>query len=432
MNDRSQVDVTVDQPSGGPSILEALAAKLSNVPQIRLREPVTESVTSINLPNSTEFNSAHNSPSRLQLICEIAHGGMGAIFKGHDADLGRDLAVKVLLEEHRGKTKIARRFHRGSADCRPVAAYGHHAGLRARRFRRRPAVLHHEAGQRPDAGSALAARRDVPDDEPRFLGVFAQVCQTLAYAHARGVIHRDLKPSNIMVGAFGEVQVMDWGLAKVLSEGGNTNELRSTEHELEVSVIRTARSQEAGTPELDSHTQAGTLLGTPAYMPPEQARGDLELVDERADVFGLGAILCEILTGKPPYVGKGAEVTYKARTAKLDDAYHRLESCGADAELIALARRCLAAEPCDRLRHAGEMSQQVTKYQEAVADRLRQAELARGRAGPRNRGAGDCGAGTQGAANDAGLGGVRPVDGAARRCKLVVAAKPACRQAGRK
>src|SRR5262249_19718426 len=113
------------------------------------------------------------------------------------------------------------------------------------------------------------------------------------------------------------------------------------------------------------------------YMAPEQARGEVHLVDERADVFGLGAILCEILTGQPPFTGLTAEAHRKAQTAKLDDACSRLDGCGADAELIAPAKRCLAAEPWDRPRHAGEVTSAVTAYLEGVESRLRQAELDR-------------------------------------------------------
>src|SRR5262249_32681315 len=146
----------------------------------------------------------------------------------------------------------------------------------------------------------LLKERGSPDDLPRFLAIFEQVCQTVAYAHARGVIHRDLKPTNVMVGSFGEVQVMDWGLAKVLKEGGLADEPPAPEEPAPaVSVIQTVRSGS----EADA-SQAGSALGTPAYMAPEQAGGDVERVDRRADVFGLGSILCEILTGQPAYIGR--------------------------------------------------------------------------------------------------------------------------------
>jgi serine/threonine-protein kinase len=190
------------------------------------------------------------------------------------------------------------------------------------------------------------------------------------------VLHRDLKPANVMVGAFGEVQVMDWGLAKVLPRGGVDGEQgQERDRRDTVSLIRTQHSQGAATKEgSGSRTQSGDVLGTPAYMAPEQARGDVDLVDERADVFGLGALLCEILTGQPPFTGKTAEAHGKARTGQLDDAHARLDGCGAD--LVALAKGCLAAEPGQRPRQAGEVAAAVTAYQHAVAERLHQAELA--------------------------------------------------------
>ncbi len=222
----------------------------------------------------------------------------------------------------------------------------------------------------------LAARPDLSADRPRFLAVALQVAQALAYAHAKGVIHRDLKPANIMVGSFGEVQVMDWGLAKVLAEGGIADEERaSRQHQDDGTQIRTARS--SGSSGGGSDTEAGTLLGTPAYMPPEQANGAVATLDRRADVFGLGAILCEVLTGKPPYVGRSSEeVRRKAANGDLADATARLDGCGADAELVALTKACLSPEAVDRPADANAVAAALTAYLDGVQERLRQAELA--------------------------------------------------------
>jgi len=311
--------------------------------------------------------NGHLLGGRYQLLGEIAKGGMGAVLRGHDTALGRDLAVKVLLEEHKGDPELARRFLEEAR----IASQLQHPGV--------PPV--HDLGALPDGRpffamklvkgqtlEELLKRRVGPaEDLPRFLAVFEQVCQTIAYAHARGVIHRDLKPSNVMVGSFGEVQVMDWGLAKPLADGPATDRVP-----LGGTVIRSAPPD---TPRSPSH--AGTVLGTPAYMAPEQANGEVDRVDERADVFGLGAILCEILTGKPPYEGRDrGEVLHKAWRADLKDALARLGACGADAELVALAKACLAAEPEDRPRDARAVAAAMTTYLNGVQERLRRAELA--------------------------------------------------------
>ena len=318
-----------------------------------------------------EIHAAGDRIFDYKLLQEIARGGMGVVYKGRDKDLKREIAVKVLLEHHQFEAQLMQRF----VEEAQIAGQLQHPGI----------TPIYELGEFPDGrpyftmklvkgetlASLLQQSSDPLEDRPRFLNIFEQICQTLAYAHSRGVIHRDLKPSNIMVGAFGEVQVMDWGMAKVLAEGDSPQALLSN-----VSVIRTARSpspdEATGS---GSRTQFGSVLGTLAYMPPEQALG--EHLDQRADVFGLGAILCEILTGRPPYVAESSDqLRRKAARADLTDAYERLEHCGADEELVRIARRALAPDPENRPADAGVLAGELTCYRERVEKRAHEAELA--------------------------------------------------------
>jgi eukaryotic-like serine/threonine-protein kinase len=217
-----------------------------------------------------------------------------------------------------------------------------------------------------------AGRSRAEDDLPRLLSIFEAVCQTVAYAHARGVIHRDLKPSNIMVGSFGEVQVMDWGVAKVLSQRDKHDDAPVAGADFHDTKITTGRSHSG----IDD-SRAGSVIGTPAYMAPEQARGEVDALDERADVFALGSILCEILTGGPGFIGStSAEIELRAARGETADAHARLDACGADAELVALARESLSAEPANRPRDARALAERVTAYRAGVREKLRAAELA--------------------------------------------------------
>jgi hypothetical protein len=365
----------------GASVLQALeAAAPGSVRRVQLRTPDDDPPTPINLPASEQMPQTQDFPSRYQLVGEIARGGMGAIFKGRDTDLGRDIAVKMMLETHKGRTEMLQRF----VEEAQIGGQLQHPGivpvyeLNQTRDRRPYFTMKLVKGQ--TLTTLLKQRSDPQHELPRFLGIFEQVCRTLAYAHARGVIHRDLKPSNIMVGNFGEIQVMDWGLAKVLQRADSGDELLPEE----ATVIHTARSESSSPSSLTpavvsgSQTAAGSILGTPAYMAPEQARGEVDSLDERCDVFGLGAILCQILTGQPPYVSTGrVDLLQQARQAALDAALARLDACGADATLIALTKQCLQANQDDRPRDAGVVSEAVTGYLESVQARLKQAELDR-------------------------------------------------------
>jgi serine/threonine-protein kinase len=219
----------------------------------------------------------------------------------------------------------------------------------------------------------LPDRSEPADDLPRFLSIFAAVAHTMAYSHTRGVIHRDLKPSNVMVGSFGEVQVMDWGLAKVLPRGGVVDDAKAGKQPPAETLIATARS---GSDADLSH--AGSVMGTPSYMAPEQARGENERIDPRSDVFALGSILGEILTGSPAFTGRNSnEILRKAGRRDTSDALARLDACGAEAELIALVKDCLAVEPEDRPRDAKVVSDRITAYLAGVQARVQAAERER-------------------------------------------------------
>jgi serine/threonine-protein kinase len=364
------------RPADGPSsVLTELRSRLGPLQPVLLGEAEGESALVVK-PRSDAMPAPEESGTRYQLQGEIARGGMGAVLRGRDVDLGRDLAVKVLLEKHAECPEVVRRF----IEEAQIGGQLQHPGVvpvyDIGRFGDRPFfTMKLVKGQ--TLAALLGERADPSTDRPRFLAIALQVAQTLAYAHAKGVIHRDLKPANIMVGAFGEVQVMDWGLAKVLAEGGVSDEGKARRlPAVEGTQIRTARScGSAGS--FGTQTEAGSLLGTPAYMPPEQANGDIAHLNRLADVFGLGAILCEILTGKPPYVGRSSEeVRRKACNGDLAEASARLGGCGADAELIALTRTCLAPEAIDRPKDAQAVAESLTAYIDGVQERLRHAELA--------------------------------------------------------
>ena len=305
-------------------------------------------------------------PDGYDLGAELGRGGMGIVYRARDRGLNRPVAVKALQPWLCASREAVGRF----LDEARITGRLQHPGI--------PPV--HHVGTLPDGRPFLAmkliagdtldallkARPDPAHDRGRFVAVFEHVCQAVACAHGSRVIHRDLKPANVMVGAFGEVQVMDWGLAKALADPESR----------EPQAVEPPRA-----PGLTNPTRPGTILGTPAFMSPEQAAGAGARVDEQADVFGLGAILCAILTGRPPYTGPDSEaVRMLAARGALDPALQRLDACGAEPDLVALCKRCLAPEKADRPKDAGEVVRAVAGLREAVEARARQAQLDRVRA----------------------------------------------------
>jgi tRNA A-37 threonylcarbamoyl transferase component Bud32 len=293
----------------------------------------------------------------------LARGGMGEVWRGRDTLLAREVALKVLREQVFGDGEARDRFRE---EARHVGRLEH------------PSIVPvYDLGELPDGrpffvmklihGQTLAelfaARATLGEDLSRWIGVFEQVCAAVAFAHARDVIHRDLKPSNVMLGELGEVQVLDWGIAKALAARLQLALVAPTPALLSLSIGGAATGP--GGPE----TLPGQAIGTPAFLAPEQARGDGSRVGTASDVFGLGGILCVTLTGQPPFTRWA-----QAAAGDLDEAFARLDGCGADVELIALAKACLAPAQEARPADAAEVAVRVRRYRGEVAAREAEAE----------------------------------------------------------
>jgi serine/threonine protein kinase/tetratricopeptide (TPR) repeat protein len=253
---------------------------------------------------ATDYSTQRDGP-RYGMIRLAGEGGIGQVWLVRDGSMGRDVALKVLRPD-RSDAGYWGRFVREAQ----VTGQLEHPGI----------VPVYEVGHRPDdnqpfytmrfvrgrtlkdAVAAYHERRKRGEAGPlelrELLGAFVQVCQAVGYAHSRGVLHRDLKPANVALGDYGEVMVLDWGLAKLLPEPG-----ASAGAEPEGAESSTAPAPVAVDIEQEA-TQPGSVLGTPAYMAPEQAEGRLDLMDARMDVYGLGAILYHLLTGNAPFTGQ--------------------------------------------------------------------------------------------------------------------------------
>lgn len=285
--------------------------------------------------------------SRYQLIDQIARGGMSTVYRARDAQLSRDVAVKVLRLDPVSHPDAIRSY----ANEARIMSYLSHPGV----------TPVYDCGACDDGrpyqvmklitGHTLLEmiQGAIPYRTSQLLSVFGDICQTMAFAHSLNVLHLDLKPANVMVGEFGEVHVMDWGLARFL--GTAPENLGDWVH---------ASSED--------HGKRG-VNGTLEYMSPEQAR--CEPLDARADVFSLGAILCEILLGHAPYQGESVRQVYaRARKASMDSALEGLEEIDTDRALVRLAKRCLARHREDRPESAIEVAQEMTIYHDTALQRV--------------------------------------------------------------
>lgn len=312
----------------------------------------------------TDHSSSPVVDDRYEFIEEIARGGAAVVWRVRDRHLGRETAVKYLRDSQDNR-EMRTRLEREARLCARLV----HPGI----------VPIHElssfADGRPFVSMKLVEGKtllQLLESEPRpslksMIEIFAKVCQSMAYAHDKGIIHRDLKPGNIMVGLFGEVQIMDWGLAKDLNDKSDLAPITIDSRD-EPSLNPTIQDGDADSTKSES-TIAGSIFGTIAYMSPEQANGKIALIDKSSDVFSLGAVLYRLLTGIPPYqdLDKHLDQTAMLRRAQrgeLSQAFERLARAKPH-KLAALAQRCMAIEPSMRPANAGEVAAELAAIRNA-------------------------------------------------------------------
>ncbi len=329
----------------------------------------------------------------------LGKGGMGEVRRVRDRELNRKLAMKIIHPELLDKPATIARFVEEAQICAQLQ----HPNI----------VPVHEMGQLPDhrlyftmheiqgreftkaiqdVHAAIQHARWFPTADGwnfhRLMDVFHQVCNAVAYAHAKGVVHRDLKPENIMLGAFGEVLVVDWGIAKVQGRPDLTSEFGDLEH------VSTHRSEKR-----DHATRMGQIAGTPAYMAPEQAKGQIHRIDARTDVYALGSILYEILSGHAPFAGTSAHHVLQQllsgppvslRTSPNGvggketlsfDFIDNVPLSSPDAgpplpnELVSACERAMARNPEDRYQTAAAMATDIEAWLEGARKREQALEV---------------------------------------------------------
>lgn len=329
------------------------------------------------------------SGQRYMIESEIARGGMGAVLRAIDCDIRREVAVKYMLNDKdaRAKARFVEEAQITGQLEHPNIVPIHELGVDAKKrlFFSMKMIKGRSLAQVLDElrKNPKSAENDYP--LARLLNVLVGVCHGLAYAHARGVVNRDVKPANVMIGDFGEVYVMDWGLAKVVlggsSAGTVTDDVEAerfaqfmkdkspgaTATDSGVSSSSAARVSTSGRDDADL-TQEGSVLGTPVYMPPEQAMGEIAAIDHRSDIYSLGAMLYEMLTLLPPVEKEGGFVAILPRVAQgaITPPEQRAPQRAAriPRELSAIAMKALARNKKDRYQTVEELRQDIERFQE--------------------------------------------------------------------
>ena len=275
-------------------------------------------------PSMTLESGSSLGPYRI--VCQLGSGGMGIVYRAHDPSLDRDIAIKVLPEQLAAEPDALRRFQR---EAKAVAALNHPNVVTIHAVEESGGI-HFISMELVDGRplGELIAKGPLPIE--RFLDVMTPLADALIAAHARGITHRDLKPANVMVTDDGRVKVLDFGLAKFVGTGGDLEETRLT--------------------------QGGLIVGTFPYMSPEQVEG--KPVDHRSDIFSLGVVMYEAVTGRRPFLGDSGPALM---SAILRDAPPSASDLRADlpASVARLIERCLEKPPGERCQDAAELGREL-------------------------------------------------------------------------
>jgi serine/threonine-protein kinase len=341
-----------------------LAETLANAGADTVRESVRGTSVSVGGATSTG--------QRFRILRPHARGGLGTVSVAMDQELHREVALKQILDKHADDPVSRARFlleaevtggleHPGIV---PVYGLGTDSGGRpyyAMRFIKGDSLkeavdaFHVRPASLPAGGTGPKPKQDGRAADPgkrslelrKLLLRFLDVCNAIEYAHSRGVLHRDIKPGNIIVGAHGETLVVDWGLAKATGR---------TDFSMELGAETLIPSSASGSAE----TLPGSTMGTPGFMSPEQAEGDLEKLGTRSDVYSLGATLYYLLTGQPPVDGKLAEVLRAVKAGEIPPPRHHDPTI--DRALDAVCQKAMAHKPEDRYASPKELAEDVERW----------------------------------------------------------------------